>query len=87
MLIAEHTAFRRLPAFAAGRTKERAAALNDITYVFGFHFKHIFFEQTMITITDAPNFYTFIERRAHNSTGCRIHTGAVAAAGHDCNAF
>ena len=87
VLIAEHTAFRRLPAFAAGRSQERTTALDDITNVFGLHLKHIFFKQTMITITDTPDFYAFIESRTNNCTSCCVHSRAVATAGHDCNAF
>ena len=87
MLIAEHTAFRRFPAFAASRSQERTTALNDVTNVLGFHLEHIFFQQTMVTIADTPYLNALIQSRTYNSTGSCVHTRAIAAASHDCNTF
>ena len=81
----EAASFRCLPALAAGRPEEGAAALNDVPHILGLQLPQILLKQPVIAVVDAPDLHSLIERCTCNRTRRRIHPGAVSPARHDCN--
>ena len=83
------TSFRFVKSFAARRSNEGPAALQDPGDGIPIHHLDMVpaFHQTLVALVDGEDFRPFIKGSTHHGAYCRVHSLGISTAGQYCNSF